>query len=110
METRNLSNCDSMLQADNAVNAVCPSSVHDKTRILVTAELVVSVSGLTLLAVYDNVVWTGKLWNFHNYTGRYYAHLINLLVVLQFSSLTLLLKQRFAIINKLLKSTVITSK
>jgi hypothetical protein len=95
-----------MLQADQAMSGDCSSSVHNKTSLLVTAELVVSVSALTLLAVYDNIVWTGRLWNFHSYTGRYYAHLVSLTLVLQFSSLTLLLKQRFAKLNQLLKCTV----
>lgn len=87
------------------MSADCSSSVRKKTNLLVTAELIVSVSALTMLAVYDNIVWTGTPWNFHDYTGRYYAHLVNLLVVLQFSSLTLLLKQRFSKLNQLLKPT-----
>jgi hypothetical protein len=95
-----------MLQADQAMSAGRSSSVHNKTNLLITAQLVTSVFALTLLAVYDNVVWTGRLWNCHNYTGRYYAHLVNLLLVLQFSSLALLLKRRFAKLNQLLKSTV----
>jgi len=88
------------------VRAVCSSSVHNKTSLTVAAGLGVIVFFLTLLAVYDNFVWNGRLWNFHDYTGRYIAHLVNAVLVLQFSSLTLLLKKRFAKLNQILKSTV----
>ncbi|XP_069696515.1 uncharacterized protein [Periplaneta americana] len=93
-----------LAQVDEIVLAGSPGSAGSRGRAVVIGEIVAVLCLQTILALCDNLVWTGRLWNFHDYTLRYLAHLVNTTVILQFVNLALLLKQRFKKLNQLLQA------
>ena len=84
-------------------NAATTNIIYRKMKIFVLVELLVIIPIYLILFCLDGAVWTGGVGDPHALV-QYFVHLIGTVMDMQFVNLVLLIKHRYALLNKQLIS------